>query len=196
MPDYSKYQYGRIATLAKALDNAGVAPETREAVMAGGEAVRPSSSNAAKADWMRGAMERMDSLMDLETRKSVRESCACSLGGKRAEICSEIVKRHSALEDRIAAANEAKYVFGQGVERLPDGSLQVRFFPEGQDSYQCVCLRGASEPISMTYCYCCGGHIRHHLQTALGRQLSLTAKTTALSSGGKESCTFVFRVED
>ena len=194
MPDYTKYQYGRIATLARKLDDAGVAPGIRDAIMAGGEAVRPSSSNAAKAAWMGGAMERMDSLMDREARCAIRESCACCLGGKRGEICKQIAKQHSSLEDRIAAANEAKYVFGQGVERLPDGRLRVRFFPEGQESYRCVCLRGADQPFSVTYCYCCGGHIRHHLQTALGRELRLTTEATALSSGGRESCTFLFEM--
>ncbi len=194
MPKDSIYPYGRIATLAKALRNAAVAPAICDAIMAGGEAVKLSSTNEQKADWMRGAMERMDSLLDAETGKAVRESCACSLGGKRGEICREIAKKHALLEERVAAANEAKYVFGQGVERLSDGRLQVRFFPEGQESYRCVCLRGADQPISVTYCYCCGGHIKHHLQTALGRPLRMSAKSTALASGGKEPCTFLFEI--
>lgn len=194
MPDYAKYKYGRIATLARALDDAGVAPGTRDAVMQGGETIKPSSTNGQKADWMRGAMARMDTLMDREARNGVREACACCLGGKRGELARRIAKDHQSLEDRVKAADETKFVFGHGVALRSDGKVLVSFAPEGLESYRCVCLRGAESPISMTYCYCCGGHVKHHLQAALGRELKLTVRTSALSSGGAKPCTFLFEL--
>jgi hypothetical protein len=75
-----------------------------------------------------------------------------------------------------------------------DGQILVQFAPEGLPHYGCVCLRKAKEPISITYCYCCGGHIKHHLQIALGCKLECQVRSSALSSGGKKPCSFLFRI--
>ena len=137
----AEYEYGRIK------------------VLAGGESIRKGDKPVKKSDWMKQAMDRMDDLLDEQTRHSVRESCACCLGGKRLEISKSIAKSHTSLEDAIAAANEAKYVFGHSVTMEEDGRILVLFEPEGKESYRCVCLPKAKEPISETYCYCCGGRI-------------------------------------
>jgi hypothetical protein len=188
------YEYGRIKVLAGALEKAGVAEEVRAEIMAGGEAIGKVTSSEKKADWFRGAMSRMDALLPAETRHSIREACACCLAGKRQDVSKAIAKEHATLEERIAAANEARFVFGNRVMQLADGTVRVCFFPPEQTEFRCVCLPKSREPISITYCYCCGGHVKHHLQNALGRKLALTVRTTALSSGGREGCTFDFEV--
>ncbi|MCE5260292.1 MAG: hypothetical protein LLG44_14720 [Chloroflexi bacterium] len=189
-----EYEYGRIRSLDAQLRAAGVPEAFRLEIMAGGEAVRKASSQTVKADWLRGAMERMDRLLDHKTRIAVREGCACCLGGKRAEMAKEIGKLPT-IEERIAAANETHYVFGHSVTLEPDGRILVLFAPEGQPLYRCVCLGGeVKEPISLTYCQCCGGHIKHHLQRALGRKLACEPRVTALSSGQQQPCSFLFTI--
>ena len=42
----------------------------------------------------------------------------------------------------------------------------------------------------VSYCYCCAGHIKRHVQTALGRKLGVRAISTALSTAGKKGCVF------
>lgn len=64
----------------------------------------------------------------------------------------------------IAAANNTPFVFGHSVSLEADGRVLVSFAPDNLEQYRCVCLPKASEPISITYCYCCGGHVKHHLQ--------------------------------
>ncbi len=39
----------------------------------------------------------------------------------------------------------------------------------------------------------CGGHVKHHLQIALGRDVESAVRSSALSSGGKRPCAFSFR---
>jgi hypothetical protein len=190
------YEYGRIARLAQSLANAGIAGDLVEQIMDGGETIRKTTLPEIKADWMREAMQRMDQLLDSETRFSVREACACCLGGKRQELAKKIAQQYVGLEDRIKAANETKYIFGDQVILLEDGKIRVRFSPEGLDYYRCVCLPKAREPLSITYCYCCGGHVKHHLQIALGRELTCQALSSAVSSGGKKPCTFLFTVKE
>jgi len=190
----AEYEYGRIRTLAHCLANAGIDMDIAAQILAGGEQIRKSTAAERKAEWMRHAMERMDALLDAETRQAVRESCACCLGGIRLKMSTAIAKAHRTLEERIAAANNTPFVFGHSVSLEADGRVLVRFAPDNLEHYQCVCLRKAVEPISATYCYCCGGHVKHHLQIALGRKLSCTMRSSALCSGGMQPCTFLFDI--
>jgi len=190
------YRYGRIRRLDESLRRAGVEPGVVTEIMAGGDAITEKSPPRAKADWLREAMGRMDSLMDPVTRHAVREGCACCLGGKRHAVSKGIARDNHTLEERIWAANEARFVFGHSVSLEQDGRVKVCFAPEGLESYRCPCLPQAVEPMPLTYCYCCGGHAKHHLQTALGRSLKVTVVHTALSTGGRKPCTFLFDIED
>ena len=188
------YEYHRIGNLAEQLGKAGIDVAITEEIMEGGEDILRSTKPEKKADWFREAMHRMNRLLDSKTRSAVREACACCLGGQRLKISKAIAEGNGTLEERIRAANEAKFVFGDSVKMLENGEIQVRFFPEGLERYRCVCLPKAKEPIPITYCYCCGGHVKHHLQIALGQDLDCTVRSSALSSGGKYPCTFSFRI--
>jgi len=192
----SDYEYGRIRVLADKLMEAGIAQSIVDQILADGESIGKTATPKKKAQWLQGAMERMDAFLDEQTRHAVRENCACCLNGKRLEISRGIAKNHETLEERIKAANEARFVFGHSVTRQEDGKVLVSFAPEGLPEYRCVCLPKAEGPVSITYCYCCGGHIKHHLQNALGRKLSLTVRSSALESAGKKPCTFLFEVVD
>jgi hypothetical protein len=190
------YEYGKIGVLAENLEKAGVAPEIIAQIMEGGADIRQSMTPEKKAGWLREAMQRMNQLLDRETRQAVREGCACCLGGKREKLSKAIAKQHETLEERIKAANETKFVFGHSVTLQEDGRVLVSFFPEGREHYRCACLGDVKEPLPITYCYCCGGHVKHHLQNALGREMSVTVRSSALSSGGKHPCTFLFTLEN
>jgi hypothetical protein len=187
-----KYEYHRIGKLAEELETAGIGRETIDRIMEGGEDILRKTSSVQKADWLRAAMARMDALLDNDIKNTVREGCACCLGGRRLKTSNRIANENESLEERIKAADKANYV--GNVTMTENGEILVRFFPEGLDRYRCVCLPQAKEPLSITYCYCCGGHVKHHLQIALGRELDCTVLSSALSSGGRESCTFSFKL--
>ena len=188
------YTYHRIAKLAESLTNAGVETGVIDEIMAGGDKIGQKMSGEKKAEWFRGAMERLDGLVDFETRRGVRENCACCLGGKRLELSRGIARRGGSLEERVAAANETTFVFGHSVTLEPDGRIVVRFAQDESVDNRCVCLPQAQEAISASYCLCCGGHIKHHLQIALGQKLEMNVRSSALSSAGKQPCSFWFRI--
>lgn len=190
------YEYGRIKILADRLARAGVAEEVMARILAGGESISKTAKPEKKAEWLSGAMDRMDALLDDQTRHKVREDCACCLAGKRLEVSKGIGKNYDTLEDRLRAANEARFVFGHSVTMQDDGHVLVSFAPDELENHRCVCLPKAKSPVSITYCYCCGGHVKHHLQNALGRKLSLQVRSSALESDGKRPCTFLFTIED
>ena len=190
------YRYHRIGKLAKQLEIAKIDRETIDQIMEDGEDIRRKTSPEKKADWMRGAMLKMDRLLDTEVRHAVREACACCLGGQRIKTSKRIAAENASLEERIKAANEAKMVFGNSVTMMENGEILERFFAEGLDQYRCVCLPKAEKPLPITYCYCGGGHVKHHLQIALGQHLVCTVRSSALSSGWKKPCTFSFRIKE
>jgi hypothetical protein len=188
------YEYHRIGELAKQLGKAGIKQGTIDEIMEGGENVLRKTKPALKADWMREAMLRMNKLLDIETRKTVREGCACCLGGKRLKTSRQIVKENETLEDRIKAANEAHYV--GSVSLQPNGEILACFDIQKEAPYHCYCLPQAEKPLPITYCFCCGGHVKHHLQIALGRERDCTTRSSALSSSGRFPCTFSFKIKD
>ena len=183
------YEYGRIHKLAESLEKAGIDRKIIDKIMAGGELISKTAKPEKKADWLSAAMDRMDDLLDEKTRYAVREDCACCLGGKRQEISKKIGKTYNNSENAVKAAREAKCVCGHSLTLEDDGRIRVSFEPEGKENYRCVCL-----PVSITYCYCCGGHVKHHIQNVLRRKVSCTVRSSALESGGKKPCTFLFSI--
>jgi hypothetical protein len=187
------YRYHLIGKLAKRLKIAEIDNEIIDQIMEGGKEIRKKPSLEEKTDWFRGAMAKMDKLLDIETRKTVREGCACYLGGQQARAAKKIAQECESLEERIKAVNDLKYICGS-VTMKPNGDIIACGDTHTRYFRKCVCLPEAKAPLSITYCYCCGGHVKHHLQTALGRKLDGTVIASSLSSGGKKPCTFRFRI--
>ena len=186
----------RVAKLSEQLEVAVIDRSIIDRIMEGGEDIRGKSSPEEKADWFRGAMNRMDDLLDLPTRKTVREGCACRTGRQTTKVSQRVAKDNATLEARIAAINKTFMAFGGGVWTQDNGEIIVRFAPKGSEGYRCSCLPKAEKPISVTYCYCCGGHVKHHFQISLGLKLEVTPRGAALSTGGKKPCTFSFRIKE
>jgi len=188
------YGDGRINRLAQSMKRARIDPATSGCILEGAEEIGNDAGAGAVASWMRGAMERMDAILDEGTRYAVRQGCACCLGGKRRTQARAIAASGATLEERLHAIDETHMCYFQGVRMLEDGRIRVSYFPEGWDHYPCPCLREAQEPLSITYCYCCGGHVKHHMETALERALEVEVISSSLSSGGKQPCVFALRI--
>lgn len=44
--------------------------------------------------------------------------------------------------------------------------------------------------LSITHCYCCGGHVKKHLETVLGKEVSVKVVSSIMSSQGNKNCIF------
>lgn len=183
----------RIAKLAEQLEVAQIDRDIIRQIMEGGEAFGKSAGSAEIAEWFRGAMIRMNKLLDMAKRKAVREGCACHLTGQKLRICEKIVRENKSLEERIKAVNAKNYICGT-LTMNDNGEIIACARPDDRYYRHCVCLPKAQKPLSITYCYCCGGHIKYHLQIALGHKLDGGVVTSPLSTGGKSPCTFSFRI--
>jgi hypothetical protein len=186
------YEYHRIGEPAKRLAEANVEPQIIDLVMEGGKDILRKTSSEKKADWMREAMLRMDNLLPMTTRKAVREGRACCLGGKRLKTSKAIASENATLEERIKAADAANYVGSITLQR--DGKIIARFNMQKQLPYRRHCLPQAKKPLPITYCFCCGGHVKHLLQIALGRKLDCTTLSSTLSSKWQKPAPLVLKL--
>ncbi len=185
-----KYEYGKIDNLHKALETEGIDEKCIAAIMEGGEKIRQRDKAQVKADWLKGAMMRLAEHVPASKIQPIRESCACCTGGKRDKESKAILKNNPDLKSRVEAANKNHFVFGHSVKQLANSSFEVCFFTE-QQAYRCPCLRNVKGAFPISYCMCCGGHVKHHLQNALGLKLKVKVKQSVLSSGGSKPCTFI-----
>lgn len=182
----------KVERLHAALISAGVGQRTTDSIMQGAQAIPPNDQDALRA-WFAGAMLRMDEGLDEQTSREVREACACCRTGKRAALAKAIFKENDSFEKRFAAFAQERYIVGHAAEIAPDGHIRVRFF-ETPNEGTCPCLAQHEEAMSLTYCMCCGGHIRTHLETALGVTTKCTVLSTKQASGGRENCAFDYEI--
>lgn len=187
-----KYAYARIRMLAEQLRKHGIAPSMIRTIMVGGEKIRKSTNPRSKAEWMKQAMQKIDRLLDKKTRYKVREDCTCSTKGKRLKTMKEIA-RNNPDADGIINAIHKTHIFGHKVERIGN-EVMVTFFPEQEGKYQCVCLRHAQDPISVTYCHCCKGHVLKLMEVAMSRSLTADVISTVLSTNGARTCKFAIHL--
>ena len=115
------YEYRHIKKLAEQLEITKIDREKIDQIMEGGETILKSTLPEKKAEWLGEAMARMDKLLDLPTRKAVREGCACRVGRQSGKVSQAIAKDNATLEARIAATNKTFMVFGGNVWKLELG---------------------------------------------------------------------------
>jgi hypothetical protein len=188
-----EYEYGKIEKLSESLIKHKVPKRIYASIMKNAESIKKKSKNKDKARWFYYAMNTMDQLLEEDIRNQIREDCACCLSGKRQTICRKANKDYNTEEERLKAVNDTHYVFGSGARIIGKDKYEVSFFNEDMPIKKCVCIKDLEGSMSKTYCYCCGGHVKHHLETVLGTQLSVEVISSALSSEGKKNCRFILQ---
>jgi hypothetical protein len=143
------------------------------------------------------AMQVLDERLDFRARCDVRDACACSTGGWREKAVKQVAREYKgrSLEERLEALGQVKYM-GSPVLNA-DGTITGGVGTEGGFPCPCPLFHGwkYEEPVSPTYCLCCGGHFRHHYQIALGVKLRTKAVLSSiLASQQKEPCRFVYEI--
>ena len=182
----------KMARFYRAMQKDGVPQSQVEAIMAGADDVDKKDQEAMR-DWFVGAMRRMEGLMPMERRRGIREACACCLTGKRDAITKGIREAYGTVDQRLDALSKEQYVVGHSAQRLSNGDIRVRFSQSGE-GFRCPCLPAEGEPLPASYCMCCGGHIRFHLENALGVKAVCTVVSSAQMSQGKDACVFDYRI--
>ena len=150
---------------------------------------------------------KMEDMLDPEITYQILDSCACRISLKEIKNLKEI--KADSLEDKIRKIPHLKDFHSDWNVRLDhNNTLTAGWIIKKEESkYTCVCsaavnngmkvsdLSHANRKMPLTYCFCCAGHCRRHLQKLLGIQLK-TKKiiSSPINSNGQEPCKFIFEI--
>ena len=184
-----KYSYRRIKALDRELHHHKVDEKIIDEIMQDGETIKQSMPGHKKAEWIKKAMDKMDALLEQEIRNKVREDCACCITGMRLKSMKEIAASGMNLKDKIKKINDI-HIFGKSTA-MDGKTIHVTF---GDPGSKCVCTPKASkEPISITWCYCCKGHVHKLMEAAIEKNLKGRVISSACSGG--DTCRFEFVID-
>jgi hypothetical protein len=170
--------------------------KARDRIMAGSEGVAEGSGEAVTA-WLRGAIDRLDALVDEETRVQIMEQMGFN--------CAEMNRSH--IERALAKRNafETLEAFLEAEERKPQpGTRLVR---DGDVVYQhyrplqafgrrCFCSLwrglGDDENVSLTWCQCSKGFVIKLWEAYVGSPVKVDLVESCIA--GAEECKFVIHL--
>ncbi len=158
-------------------------------VMEGSEEITEKTDKKKLAEWTRDAVERLDALVDDETRAQIMESC----GFNCAEVNKRIMERtrgrrlKSRSEDEFLEAEQRKPTAGTRLARKGNTLYQTYTPREFTRPMRCYCalFRGLpdNETVSATYCQCSKGFVKKFWETVLGKPVEVELVESALSGG-------------
>ncbi|HEX2950361.1 MAG TPA: DUF6144 family protein [Armatimonadota bacterium] len=168
----------RIEIMKEAIEQHAGEAVCRE-VMQGSES---ATTPVKRASWVKGAMERLDSLADESTRMAVMAQCGqqCAWRG---------------YAKKIAGVKKTARTFAE----LLDGIAQFWHIELGEDVIylmypQCYCgmVSAAKEPISSTYCLCSREFLVQAFSVGLGRNVQVDIVHTIMQ--GAPECRFAVHI--
>jgi len=158
------------------------------------EKLTASTSKTKIASWVKGAMDRLDALVDEKTRTNIMENCgySCALHNKAViERAKSKRKKYKGLEEFLEA-EQKNPMAGTKLAREGDNLLWY-FTPRSfRTPMRCFCglLRGLpqNEKISRSYCNCSKGFVKKYWEGVLGRPVDVDMLQSAVS--GAKECKF------
>ena len=167
--------------------------DVRKKVLEGDAKLASISDSQQIAMWVKGAMQRLDKLVDEKTRSRIMEQCGrrCAVAGETVEIVVAKRKKYRNL-DQFLEAEKRKLLPGMRLER--EGNVLYQYYMPHSFSprMRCFCslLEGlpADENISPTYCQCSKGFATRMWESILGKPVRVDVVETAVS--GAKECKF------
>lgn len=153
-----------------------------------------------------GITQRMESLLDPDITYQILDSSACGTSQKELNSIKEI-KGDTLQEkiERIAALSDFHSDWNASLNS--DGTLTAGWSIKDDDSYACVCSAAVNKELKvcdlvredsnmpLTYCLCCAGHCRRHLEKLLGVRLKTKEVVSSpINSKGLKPCEFVYDI--
>ena len=149
-------------------------------------------------------IKQMNKLLTKEQVLSVMQEQGCCKSGIGPKAHSAFGREHAGkpLEEKVKLLNDAEGMPHKAPCHLNgDGTLTVHWGAENMKGRSCPCgfIKKLPEPydVPLSFCGCCGGHIRSNYQKSLGVKLRLKEiVSSSSSSNGKKRCEFLYELEE
>lgn len=153
---------------------------------------------------------RMEKLLDPDMMHEILDSCACGGGQEFLKQCKKIGKdlTGKSLDEKVNHLNNNIYDSEKIIlngNNLLTGTLSYK----GNEKYKCVCSAAVKKGITvsdltgdaddrtmpLSYCFCCAGSFRRHLQLQLGVGLKTKEIVSSpINSKGQKPCELIFEI--
>jgi len=168
--------------------------EVMEKVMDGSEDVFEKTDAEKKASWMKGAMERLDKLVDDATRFKIMENCGFNCAKMNKGAIEEAVakrRKFKTAEEFIEAEqkNPAK-----GTKLARDGNVLYQYYTPQSYGVRCYCemVAAAEGEVSQTYCHCSKGFVKKLWEAVLEKSVDVELVQSVIS--GAKECKFAIHI--
>ena len=158
-------------------------------------------------------IERMENTLNPDTLHQLLDSQGCTGGKEYLKRCEKIGKEiaDKTLNERIAHVNNISSD-AEKVTFNADNTLTVILSFNGNGKYKCACSAAAKNGVKvsdlalvnntavdglmpLSYCYCCAGASRRHLQLQLGVELKTKEIISSpINSKGEKPCEFILEI--
>jgi hypothetical protein len=169
--------------LKKRLDEY-VGEEVRKEIFLGYDEISNKVKPEEKAVYAKKLMERMDSMLDDETRIKVRRACSCNLSKLQIAEIDDLMNQYDEINNFLI---EYSKTLEPGSIKKLDDKLLVSF---GWGHCVCSVFKKAKtyEPVSKTFCECCNGHVQKWFEYIFKKPID-TEIIKTIATGG-DDCLF------
>jgi len=167
----------------------------KKKVMEGSEEMTEQMDGSKEiAKWVKGAMDRLDALVDERTRIQIMENC----GYKCAEMNSEAIEKAKAKRKKYKNADEFLEAEQQnpteGTRLVRKGDVLYQFYTPRSFGVKCYCslVNAIEENMSLTYCHCSKGFVKKLWEAVLERPVEVELLQSVVS--GAQECKFAIHI--
>ncbi len=167
-------------------------------VMDGSERLTEKTDKRKIAEWVKGAMERLDALVDEKMRIQIMENCGyncAKVNGKVIELAKARRGKFRNVDEFLEAEQQKPM---KGTRLVREGNVLYQYYAPQTFTrpMRCYCslLRGlpAEEKVSLTYCYCSKGFVEKFWESVLGRSVKVELLQSVVS--GASECKFAVHI--
>jgi predicted hydrocarbon binding protein len=186
-------KHGMLIALEKIIEQfAG--EEVMKKVMEGSEDIFDKTDAKRKASWMKGAMERLDKLVDEATRFKIMENCGFSCAKMNKGAIEKAVARRKNFRsaDEFIEAEQKKPT--KGTKLVREGNILYQCYTPQSYGVRCYCemVAAAEGEVSPTYCHCSKGFVKTLWEAVLERPVEVEFIQSAIS--GASECKFAIHI--
>ena len=190
-------KHGMLAAMEGCVENvAGRAVATK--VMEGSEQITEKTDKRKTALWVKGAMERLDKLVDDENKKRIMRDCGYNCAKKNSKVIERAVARRKKFgsTDEFLVAEQQKPMKGTKLAR--EGNILYQYYTPQAFTRPMRCYCGllrelpSEETVSTTYCNCSRGFVEKYWENILGKPVRVDILQSAVS--GASECKFAIHL--
>jgi hypothetical protein len=172
-----------------------VGDSTTKKIMEGSDKITEKTSKRKISEWVKDAMERLDTFVDEKTRINIMENCGinCAQVNKRVIEKAKARRKMYINTEEFLEALEKDPMPGTRINREGD-TLYHYYTPQNfTRPMRCYCslLRGLpyNKTVSSTYCHCSKAFVKKYWETILEKPVKVELIQSAVS--GAQECKFV-----